>query len=92
MAMTNHPTPPPLMGDDITHYRHIIAGAPGNERQKITVEVVSLVDDGQASPPILSVLGELDMSPNQAIELVDALAAGRAAYADALASYWEGLR
>lgn len=92
MAMTDHPTPPPLMGDDITHYRHVIAGGPTNTRQKITVEVVSLVDNGVATPPILTVLGELDMSPDQAVEIADALTRARAAYKVALKAYWESLR
>lgn len=92
MAMSNHPTPPPLTGDDITHFRHVIAGGPGNERQKITVEVVSLVDNGEASPPILTVVGELDMSPDQAVEIADALTSARAAYAVALESWRESLR
>ncbi|MCT2031324.1 hypothetical protein M3D00_14365 [Dietzia cinnamea] len=92
MADCSIPTPPPLTGDDITHYRHIIAGGPGNDRQKITVEVVSLVDNGEASPPILSVHGELDMSPDQALELADALTAARAAYSVALESWRESLR
>lgn len=89
MAHSHSPTPPPLTGDDITHYRHIIAGNCG---QTLTVEVVSLVDDGQASPPILTTHGNLDMTPDQSLELVDALERARAAYRDALASYWEGLR
>ncbi|WP_314037867.1 hypothetical protein [Dietzia sp. CH92] len=92
MANSQHPTPPPLTGDDITHFRRIIAGGPGNDRQKITVEVVSLVDNGEASPPILSVHGELDMSPDQAVEIADALTAARAAYAVALKAHWESLR
>src|SRR5699024_7619969 len=91
MAHSQHPTPPPLTGDDITHYRRIIAGGPGNTRQKITVGCVSLSDNGEASPPILSVHGELDMSPDQAIELVDALTAARAAYAVALKAWYTGL-
>lgn len=92
MASSHFPTPPPLMGDDITHYRHVIAGGPGNERQKITVEVVSLVDNGEASPPILSVHGELDMGTDQAVEIADALTAARAAYAVALKAHLESLR
>ncbi|MCT2029514.1 hypothetical protein M3D00_04995 [Dietzia cinnamea] len=86
------PTPPPLTGDDITHYRHTIAGGPNNTRQKITVEVVSLVDNGEASPPILTVVGELDMSPDQAVEIADALTRARAAYSVALESWRESLR
>ena len=92
MANSQHPTPPPLTGDDITHFRRIIAGGPGNDRQKITVEVVSLVDNGEASPPILSVHGELNMSTDQAVEIADALTAARAAYAVALKAHWESLR
>lgn len=92
MDNSSIPAPPPLTGDDITHFRRIIAGGPGNDRQKITVEVVSLVDNGEASPPILSVHGELDMSPDQALELVDALTRARAAYKVALKAYWESLR
>lgn len=92
MASSQHSTPPPLMGDDITHFRHVIAGGPTNTRQKITVEVVSLVDNGVATPPILTVLGELDMSPDQAVELADALTRARAAYKVALKAYWESLR
>ena len=92
MAGNSIPTPPPLTGDDITHYRRIIAGGPGNTRQKITVEVVSLVDNGEASPPILSVHGELDMSTDQAVEIADALTRARAAYKVALKAYWESLR
>lgn len=91
MADSSIPTPPPLTGDDITHYRHIIAGGPGNERQKITVEVVSLVDNGEASPPILSVHGELDMSPDQAVEIADALHRARTVYTDALKAWYTGL-
>ena len=87
--MTNHPTPPPLTGDDITHYRHVITGNCG---QTLTVEVVSLVDEGQATPPILTTHGNLDMSPDQAVQLADALANARAAYAVALDSWRESLR
>lgn len=89
MAHSSIPTPPPLTGDDITHFRHIITGNCG---QTLTVEVVSLVDDGQAYPPILTTHGNLDMTPDQALELVDALTRARAAYKVALASYWESLR
>ncbi|MCT2031201.1 hypothetical protein [Dietzia cinnamea] len=92
MAGSSIPTPPPLTGDDITHYRTVIAGGPGNDRQKITVEVVSLVDNGEASPPILSVHGELDMGTDQAFEIADALTAARAAYAVALKAHTESLR
>ena len=92
MANSQHPTPPALMGDDITHYRTVIAGGPNNTRQKITVEVVSLVDNGEASPPILTVVGELDMGTDQAVEIADALTAARAAYAVALESWRESLR
>lgn len=91
MAHGQSPTAPPLMGDDITHFRRVISGGPGNERQKLTVEVVSLVDNGDATPPILSVHGELDMSPDQAVELADALTKARAAWAVALRSWVEGL-
>jgi acetyl esterase/lipase len=92
MANSQHPTPPPLMGDDITRFRHVIPGGPGNTRHKITVEVVSLVDSGEASPPILSVHGELDMSTDQAAEFANALTAARAAYAVALKAHLESLR
>ncbi|MCT1639192.1 hypothetical protein [Dietzia cinnamea] len=92
MAHSQHPTPPPLTGDDITHFRHIVAGGPGNERQKITVEVISLVDDGQASPPILTTHGNLDLSTDQAGELIDALERAQAAYTAALQSWKAGLR
>lgn len=92
MADSSLPTPPPLTGDDITHFRHVISGGPTNTRQKITVEVVSLVDGGEASPPILSVHGELDMSPEQAVQIADALNEARRIYADALKVHWESLR
>lgn len=92
MASSHFPTPPPLTGDDITHFRHVIAGGPTNTRQKITVEVVSLVDNGVATPPILSVLGELDMSPDQAVELADALTKARTAWNTAHQSWIAGLR
>lgn len=91
MASSQHPTPAALGADDITHFRHIIAGGPGNERQKLTVEVVSLVDNGVATPPILSVLGELDMHPDQADELTTALVEARAAHAQARQSWIEAL-
>lgn len=89
MAHSQHPTPPPLTGDDVTHFRHILTG---NYGQTLTVEVVSLVDEGQASPPILTTHGNLDMSPDQAVQLTDALAQARDAYAVALKAHWESLR
>ena len=49
MAGSSIPAPPPLMGDDITHYRHIIAGGPGNTRQKITVEVADALTAARAA-------------------------------------------
>lgn len=91
MAMANHPTPPPLTGDDITHFRHVLRGGPDNEREKITVEVASLVDDGEATPPYMSVHGELDMSTDQATELVDAIQRAQVAYRAALESWKQGL-
>ena len=90
MAHSQHPTPADLGADDVVHYRHVVAGGPNNTRQKITVEVISLVDNGVTTPPILSVHGELDMSPDQAIELVDALTAARATYAVALKAWHTG--
>jgi len=85
-SIPSHPTSTP---DDIAHFRHVITG---NHGQTLTVEVVSLVDDGQASPPILTTWGNLDMTPDQALELVDALTRARAAYKVALKVYWESLR
>lgn len=91
MAGNSIPTPPPLTGDDITHFRCVISGGRTNPRQRITVEVISLVDDGQASPPILTTHGNLDMTPDQAVHLADTLTEARRVYADALASHWESL-
>ncbi|MBB1030496.1 hypothetical protein G6027_06290 [Dietzia sp. SLG310A2-38A2] len=85
------PAPPPLGDDDITHFRHVIAGGPGNDRQKLTVEVVSLVDNGLATPPILSVHGALDMHPDHADGLVDALRQAQAAHAAARKSWIDAL-
>ena len=89
MAHSQHPTPPPLTGDDVTHFRHILTG---NYGQTLTVEVVSLVDEGQASPPILTTHGNLDLSTDQAGELIDALERAQAAYTAALQSWKAGLR
>lgn len=85
------PLPADLGADDVVHYRHTIAGGPGNTRQKITVEVISLVDNGQASPPILTTHGNLDMTPDQAVHLADTLTEARRVYSDALAAHWESL-
>ncbi|MCT2076302.1 hypothetical protein [Dietzia cinnamea] len=87
--MSQHPTIPPVNGDFITHFRRVITGNCG---QTLTVEVVSLVDEGQATPPILTTHGNLDMSPDQAVQLADALTNARAAYAVALESWQESLR
>lgn len=92
MAYSQHLTSPPSGSDDITHYQHTIAGGPGNERQKLTVEVISLVDDGQATPPILSVHGELDLRIDQIDELTTALGQARSSYFTARDSWIEGLR
>ncbi|HIW67134.1 MAG TPA: hypothetical protein H9878_03255 [Candidatus Dietzia merdigallinarum] len=88
MANADHPTHPTLKSDDITHYRHVITRG----RQQLVVEVVSLVDGGEATPPILSTFGDIDLSPDQAVELADALGKARTAWDTAHRSWVEGLR
>jgi len=91
MAESHTPTPADLGADDVVHYRHTIAGGPTNTRQKITVEVISLVDNGVTTPPLITTFGSLDLSPDQALELADALHQARTVYTDALKAWYTGL-